>query len=246
MLFNRHPFDSYPHPAVRFTCSFAYSPHSLARTAPLHPPPHHSSSFHPAPPRPAPHRPAPLHSLLDQDSITAGTNVVRPPGAGSCGDGGYQSDGSQTYWGRLCHRFQASCSTIAVGGKCMMRECGGVQMPGYYLGQNYADNGEATFDFKASPGGAPDAIFIDLGTNDMRAITTLGPVDGPAGFIAQTVQFMVNASTLYGAQVRVFTYVLQRRCTYVLQYTYLLTCYYTMRVYVRVTTSTTLYYTTQW
>ena len=127
-----------------------------------------------------------------------------------------------------------------------MRECGGVQMPGYYLGQNYADNGEATFDFKASPGGAPDAIFIDLGTNDMRAITTLGPVDGPAGFIAQTVQFMVNATTLYGAQVRVFTYVLQRRCTYVLQYTYLLTCYYTMRVYVRVTTSTTLYYTTQW
>ena len=157
---------------------------------------------------------------MDQDSITAGTNVVRPPGAGSCGDAGYQSDGSQTYWGRLCHRFQASCSTIAVGGKCMMRECGGVQMPGYYLGQNYADDGEATFDFKASPGGAPDAIFIDLGTNDMRAITKLGPVAGPAGFIAQTVQFMVNATTLYGAQVRVYLLGYNGAVTYVLQYVF--------------------------
>ena len=209
MLFNRHPFDSYPHPALRLTRSFAYSPHSLARTAPHHSAPHclaphRTTPHHTASPRTAPHHTAPHRPLLDQDSITAGTNVVRPPGAGSCGDAGYQSDGSQTYWGRLCHRFQASCSTIAVGGKCMMRECGGVQMPGYYLGQNYADDGEATFDFKASPRGAPDAIFIDLGTNDMRAITKLGPVAGPAGFIAQTVQFMVNATTLYGAQVRVY------------------------------------------
>ena len=64
------------------------------------------------------------------DSITAATNVVRPEGAThSCGDVGYQSDWSATYEALLCHRFGASCSSIAVGGKCVMRECGGLQMP---------------------------------------------------------------------------------------------------------------------
>jgi hypothetical protein len=63
------------------------------------------------------------------DSIAAATNVVRPEGMShGCGDGGYQSDWSQTYEGLLCHRFGASCSTIAVGGKCVMHECGGLQV----------------------------------------------------------------------------------------------------------------------
>ena len=54
------------------------------------------------------------------DSITAATNVVRPEGAThSCGDAGYQSDWSLTYAARLCHRFGAACSTVAVGGKCV-------------------------------------------------------------------------------------------------------------------------------
>lgn len=67
------------------------------------------------------------------DSITAATNVVRPEGAShSCGDGGYQSDWSQTYSALLCHRFGAACSTVAVGGKCVMHECGGLQMPDYF------------------------------------------------------------------------------------------------------------------
>lgn len=51
------------------------------------------------------------------DSITAATNVVRPPGAPGCGDAGLQSDFSQTYEAQLCHKFGTSCSTIAVGGK---------------------------------------------------------------------------------------------------------------------------------
>ena len=67
------------------------------------------------------------------DSITAATNVVRPEGAShSCGDGGFQSDWSQTYSALLCHRFGAACSTVAVGGKCVMHECGGLQMPDYF------------------------------------------------------------------------------------------------------------------
>lgn len=80
------------------------------------------------------------------DSITAATNVVRPEGAsGGCGDGGYQSDWSQTYSALLCHRFGASCSTIAVGGKCVMHECGGLQMPDYFPGLFYADAPKATY-----------------------------------------------------------------------------------------------------
>ena len=70
------------------------------------------------------------------DSITAATNVNRPEGAkAGCGDSGFQADWSQTYSALLCHRFGAACSTIAYGGKCMMREhnCGGLQMPDYFL-----------------------------------------------------------------------------------------------------------------
>ena len=137
------------------------------------------------------------------DSITAATNVVRPPGAPSCGDAGYQSDASQTYAGLLCHHFGASCSTVAVGGKCVMRECGGLQMPDYYRSQFYGDGGKPTFGFAAQAGQRPpSAIFIDLGTNDMRAINKLGPVAGPAGFIRQTVEFMVNATAYWGGKVR--------------------------------------------
>ena len=129
------------------------------------------------------------------DSITAATNVVRPPDAPSCGDGGYQSDWSQTYEGLLCHHFGASCSTIAVGGKCVMRECGGLQMPDYFLSQNYADAPRPTYNF--TNGWSPDAMFINLGTNDVRAITKLGPTAGPAAFISEFLTFMHNITLLY-------------------------------------------------
>ena len=63
------------------------------------------------------------------DSITAATNLVRPPGAPSCADHNtFQSDWTRSYTALLCHHFGASCSTIAIGGKCMMRECGGLQV----------------------------------------------------------------------------------------------------------------------
>jgi hypothetical protein len=138
------------------------------------------------------------------DSITAATNVVRPPGAPSCGDGGYQSDWSQTYEAQLCHRFGASCSTIAVGGKCVMRECGGLQMPDYFTGLFYGDGATPTYDFGAGGGWKPDAMFIDLGTNDERVIARMGSPAGPDAFIAETVAFMVNATVKYAKPDIVF------------------------------------------
>ena len=128
------------------------------------------------------------------DSITAATNVVRPEGAPGCGDGGYQSDWSQTYEGLLCHYFDADCSTIAVGGKCVMRECGGLQMPDYYLSQFYADAPALTHNF--SSGWAPDAVFVDLGTNDMRVIQRMGD-KGAQLFVAETVAFLTNITNRY-------------------------------------------------
>lgn len=92
------------------------------------------------------------------DSITAATNVIRPEGAGSCGDGGFQSDYSATFEALLCRHFGASCNTVAVGGKCVMRECGGLQMPDYYPSVMMKDAPAPTFDFKR----APDALVIDL------------------------------------------------------------------------------------
>lgn len=137
------------------------------------------------------------------DSITAATNVVRPEFAPSCGDGGFQSDWSQSYSGLLCHRFGASCSTVAVGGKCVMRECGGLQMPDYFTGAFYRDAPKPTYDFKGTPW-KPDAMVIDLGTNDMRAIgkigynSTTGTGPGMDRFAAETVEFMKTAVALYG------------------------------------------------
>lgn len=135
------------------------------------------------------------------DSITAATNVIRPHDAPACADWfGYQSDWSQTYAGLLCHALNASCSTIAVGGRCIMRECttGDYQMPDYYLAQNYLDAPKATFDFQTGP--PPDVIFINLGTNDQHAIDKLGPIKGPASFVRQMVDFMVNATQLYNTR----------------------------------------------
>lgn len=117
------------------------------------------------------------------DSITAATNVVRPEGAPTCGDGGYQSDWSQSYEALLCHRFGASCSTVAVGGKCVMKECRGLQMPDYFQSAFYHDAPSATYNFKS--GWQPDAMVIDLGTNDNNVISKFP--DGVQRFVNQTV-----------------------------------------------------------
>eukprot|EP01052_Picozoa_sp_SAG31_P012951 SAG31_NODE_767_length_12232_cov_6.917827_13_plen_368_part_00 len=145
------------------------------------------------------------------DSITAATNVNRPEGAqAGCGDSGFQADWSQTYSALLCHRFGAACSTIAYGGKCMMREhnCGGLQMPDYFLSAlstgckghpGTAPWPSQTYAFPTSE--APDAMFIDLGTNDIaRAEFPKAEGGDPAfelRFATETVAFMQNATRLY-------------------------------------------------
>ena len=127
------------------------------------------------------------------DSITAATNLVRPAGAPSCRGDIYQLDWSQSYAAQICHKFRASCSTIAVGGKCMMRECGGLQMPDYYNAATVASAPATTWDFQA--GWHPDAVFIDLGTNDERAIH--GHPGANESFAEQTIAFLHSVVRRY-------------------------------------------------
>ena len=72
-----------------------------------------------------------------------------------------------------------------------MRECGGEQMPDYFPNTFYGER--LAYNFSSW---APDAMVIDLGTNDMGAIRKLGPT-GMARFTNETVQFMKTATTLY-------------------------------------------------
>jgi hypothetical protein len=69
------------------------------------------------------------------DSITAATNINRAPGSPGCGDMGLESSWGQSYSAHLCRYFGAQCSTIAVGGHCIMEECGFPQMADYFQAQ---------------------------------------------------------------------------------------------------------------
>jgi hypothetical protein len=149
-------------------------------------------TFAPAPPAPA----RVLHIL--GDSISAATNIHGGVAAG-CADEGFQADGSASWAGLLCAFFGASCSTVAVGGKCLIDACGGTQMPEYYRKARMGDAGDS-FAF----GDAPPAAFLSfLGTNDYNG--RAGPqVD--AEFTAAYLALFDNVTTSYypGANVTFF------------------------------------------
>lgn len=119
------------------------------------------------------------------DSITASTNIHG--GTASCADEGLEADYSASWAGLLCLYLDASCSTIAVGGKCLLNECGGDQMQAYYRRARMVDSG-STYDFSSTP--PPDAFAIYLGTNDARV--NLWPQ-----FTREALQFMGNVTTTY-------------------------------------------------
>jgi hypothetical protein len=111
--------------------------------------------FLPAPPR------SPRVLQFIGDSITAATNVVGGIAPGGCADDGYASSWMQSWSGILCNYFDADCTTVAVGGKGLVRNCcdDGPKMPDFYVRQKYTDTG-ATFDF--SKDRVPDAVLVYL------------------------------------------------------------------------------------
>ena len=147
------------------------------------------------------------------DSITAATNLRRPvgdpdfgiPQAPTCADGGLFSDYPLSYMAQLCHAFQANCSTIAWGGKGMYKNCcdSRTTMPEYFQQRLAFENGKTFHGYNfAASGFAPDAIVINLGTNDFAHCRTKPCEPGFAQAFTKTyVQFMQNATEWYQKKV---------------------------------------------
>lgn len=95
------------------------------------------------------------------DSITAATNVVGGVSPKGCADGGYQANWAQSWSGILCNYFDADCTTVAVGGKGLVRNCcdNGLKMPDYYVRTRMTD-AAPSFDFAGDR--VPDGVVIYL------------------------------------------------------------------------------------
>lgn len=122
------------------------------------------------------------------DSITASTNIRG--GHPGCADGGFQDDYSSSYAGIICPFFDASCSTVAVGGKGLVRNCcdSGTKLPQYYQQVSYDG---APFTFNDAP---PDAFVVYTGTNDYSG------GENPAldaAYTAALLDLMKNVTTVY-------------------------------------------------
>ena len=130
------------------------------------------------------------------DSITAATNIHSHP---PCADGGLQCDYSVSWAGLLCANFSANCSTIAVGGHGLIRNCcndNGPKMPDYFRQVEYSSAGpDYTF---AATGFVPDAVIIALGTNDYSGSV---PPGFDANFTQGYIDFIQNITTWYGGSI---------------------------------------------
>lgn len=99
-----------------------------------------------------------LHTL--GDSITAATNIHG--GFHACADGGQYADYSSSWTGLLCSLFGADCTTVAVGGKGLVKNCcdTGTVVPEFYT-QTRKNDADGTFPFHDA---APQGVLVYLGT----------------------------------------------------------------------------------
>lgn len=150
-------------------------------------------AFVPATPPPA----RVLHIL--GDSITAATNIRG--GFPKCADEGYYSDYSSSWAGILCAYFGASCSTVAVGGKGLVKNCcdAGTTVPQFYT-QLKKNDPDGSFAFKDAP---PAGVIVYLGTNDYSKGSSPA-LD--AAFADAWLALMTNVTTRYypGADITFF------------------------------------------
>jgi hypothetical protein len=106
----------------------------------------------------------------------------------------FSSGNTATYNHHICEHFGALCSVVAWSGKGMYENCcdQGERMPSYYLQTRGGTPYSADWDFSSF---VPDAILINLGTNDF------GHDSGPAweaNFTSTYVAFVLNATRRYG------------------------------------------------
>lgn len=144
------------------------------------------------------------------DSITAGSMMRRPegdpafgiPAGPTCADSGLYSDYLNSFVNLLCTAFSASCSTIARNGLGVYLDCCGdvgTKMPDYY--PRVLAKVEDVYSFED----APQAVVINLGTNDWSGCEDEDPFDdgcGPefeAAFARHYVNFMLNITLWYAS-----------------------------------------------
>ena len=93
------------------------------------------------------------------DSITSGANMYPPCGnATTC-------DASQSYAALLCEGFRLNCTLLTASSKGLLHNCCdklAVTVP-VLANRTFAQNNESAWAWAADP---PDAIFVNLGTND--------------------------------------------------------------------------------
>ena len=132
---------------------------------------------------------APLPRKLEfiGDSITAATNVIAHP---PCGDAGLQSAFHSSYSNLLALNFSAELSAvIAVGGKGLVRNCcdKSTTMPGYYMQPLFSSPPAYAFPSTSRP----DAVVINLGTND-AAVGNFSDPAFAAEFTSAYVSLLTN------------------------------------------------------
>ena len=119
--------------------------------------------------------------MIFGDSITAANQVSKP-----C-DNATDNDHSRSYGFLLCEAFEANCSTVAVSSKGLMRNCCDslpVTVP-VFAQRTFMQDAASAFDYASEP--PPDAVLINLGTNDGD-----GDAAWEAAFVATYVAFMRN------------------------------------------------------
>eukprot|EP00931_Biecheleriopsis_adriatica_P049908 TRINITY_DN28882_c0_g1_i1.p1 TRINITY_DN28882_c0_g1~~TRINITY_DN28882_c0_g1_i1.p1 ORF type:complete len:418 (+),score=54.73 TRINITY_DN28882_c0_g1_i1:38-1255(+) len=125
--------------------------------------------------------------LFVGDSITAGAKMD-PIGC--------KSDHSGSYAAKLCEYFQANCTTLAISGKGIYRNC--------------CDRNETMAELwrRAVPGVTdtaypkadflPDAVIVNLGTNDL--FSNNGSESWASDFIQAYSDFLLDITSFYGSQ----------------------------------------------
>jgi hypothetical protein len=117
-------------------------------------------------------------------------NATRP--TPSIAATGSYADYSSSWAGVLCAFFGASCSTVAVGGIGLVRNCCGqpTTLPGFYT-QTSKGSPRGSFAFDDA---VPDGVIVYLGTNDYSAG---GSAALDASFTAAWLELMENVTTRY-------------------------------------------------
>lgn len=129
------------------------------------------------------------------DSITAGFGAG---GSAPCNASIITDDHFVTYGAKICEYFSAECSeTIARSGRGMIVNCcdDGQTMPEYFLQSLCVDEGEKDWDFKSAA--QPDAVVVNLGTNDFSRIGADITSEWVQKFEDTYVEFVYNVSKVY-------------------------------------------------